>query len=103
MSKFKVGDKVIATDGYSTINLSNLEVTDIMLHWIYNKTKLIVLSYDNNDRTYSIAEYVNPKHKDLYWFHENDLTIYGHPINDLNKLLYPDYVEKDGLLVPKDN
>ena len=36
-------------------------------------------------------------------YNDEDLEFWGYPINDLNKLIYPDYIEKDGLLVPKDS
>ena len=32
----------------------------------------------------------------------SDLEYWGHPINDMNKLLYPDYIEENGYLVPKE-
>lgn len=32
---------------------------------------------------------------------EYDIELKGKPLNDLNKLLYPDYIEYGGLLFPK--
>jgi ABC-type transport system substrate-binding protein len=91
MRKFKIGDKVNLRkdsrwyDGGET-NPSDVRGTitryrDIGLELPYT------VDWDNGEyNSYS----------------SSDLELWGHPINDLNKLLYPDYVEQDGLLVPKE-
>lgn len=99
MSRFKAGDKVVAIGIENTDRI--LITNDIMINLVENRTVLCVDSYDYVDRTYCLVYYIDKS--DKFWFHENDLKHYGYPINDLNKLLYPDYIEKYGLLVPKEN
>ena len=90
--KYRIGDKVrIRKDSeyygeHEYYNPANLvgEIIDIRLKGQYPYKVQWYIYADNNYR-------------------ESDLEFWGHPINDLNKLLYPDYIEENGLLVPKNN
>jgi hypothetical protein len=88
MRKFKIGDKVkLRKDSRwydSQIELS--EGTYGVICQNFNYKYEYSVQWKNEERAYDLI----------------DLEPWGHPINDLNKLLYPDYVEQDGLLVPKE-
>lgn len=95
MNKFKIGDKVTITGDLESTE-SDLGLSNIMVEWkTYNRVCEITDIHRGNFRLYCGFQ--------QYWFNEVDISMYGYPINDINKLLYPDYVEKDGLLVPKEN
>jgi hypothetical protein len=86
--KFKIGDKVkLRKDSF--FYLSQNEYSQ--------GTFGVIINFISD--TYPIA--VDWEGADGFSYNESDLEFWGYPINDLNKLLYPDYVERDGSLVPK--
>lgn len=94
--KFKAGDKVkiISLDNTST---TRLPLTSFKRRWLSEQETLIVISFDESDNTLRL----NDGNIDQ-WVHYKDV-VSAIQINDLNKLLYPDYIEENGYLVPKDS
>lgn len=92
LSEFKVGDKVkIRKDsiyyGYGENN--PVDVRGTIHQYVYSSGVRLpyTVNWDN-------GEYNN--------YSSSDLEYWGHPINSISRLLYPDYIEKDGYLVPKE-
>jgi hypothetical protein len=93
--KFKIGDKVMITgDLRSTDYLCGL--TPAIFDWQDNKIMLEVVEIN-----YQGMLKLTETHRCSCWLSPEDLSFCGHPINPLNRILYPDYVEEDGLLVPR--
>ena len=87
MSKFKIGDIV------HYIGDSSLE-DDIMAKWKKERTLLKIIKVDYDD-TVKVVTMTYRR-----WFYCSDIIL-AVKDNPINKLLYPDYEEKDGYLVPK--
>lgn len=88
---FKVGDKVKIkknTRYYGGGDTNPSDIRGTVTHFRDIRLKLpYKVDWDNGEYNIYASE---------------DLELWGYPINDLNKLLYPDYIEEDGLLVPKE-
>jgi hypothetical protein len=100
MSKFKVGDIVIP------IQIKSSPKWSILMHdCVEQKSRCIVIKClgDNMYEIQPIDQYNKWLVSSLpnYFFHGEDLTPRC-PINSLNKLLYPDYVEYEGYLISKE-
>jgi hypothetical protein len=94
-SKFKVGDKVkvISLDNTSS---TRLPLTGPKRRWLSEQETLIVISFDESDCSLKLNDgYIDQ------WVHYKDV-VRVIKINDLNKLLYPEYIEENGYLVPKE-
>ena len=92
MSKFKVGDQVkIRKDSpyYDGGDSNPANVRGTITRYIDNSRLRLPYTVDWHNNTYNS-------------YASTDLEPWGHPINAINKLLYPDYEEKDGYLVPKE-
>jgi hypothetical protein len=87
--KFKIGDKVkLRKDSffYRSQNEYSQGTFGVIINLYISDMYPIAVAWEGTNR---------------FAYNESDLEFWGYPINDLNKLLYPDYVERDGLLVPK--
>jgi hypothetical protein len=82
---FKVGDLVVCVNPYTVLSVKRLEK---------GKVYKIVMSHD-----YHAIISCDGINEDI-WNGTRFRKVYE--LNPINKLLYPDYVEKDGYLVPKE-
>lgn len=95
MSRFKAGAKVKIISLENT-GRTRLPLTTSKKRWFNEQVTLTVISLDKSDNTLKLNDGIIDQ-----WVHYKDVVSII-KINPINKILYPDYVEEDGYLVPKD-